>query len=131
MTKTICKSAKMINCYPLSGGWVSSRNFWNNKAAVIECKGGYKALQSYHTIVAVIYRGKLYRTWGGYSVTTQNHINRFAQMYLSKSCNKRQWENMEVFNTSIRSLDIDYSKKCVAGLHEWYQGFRILYPKTV
>ena len=51
--KTICKAATMTKCYPLTGGWVSSRNHWNNRAAVIECKGGYTALQSYSTIVCV------------------------------------------------------------------------------
>ena len=78
--KTICKVATMTKCYPLSGGWVSSRNHWNNRAAVIECKGGYTALQSYSTIVCVLYRGKLYRTWSGYSRTTANHISRFCEM---------------------------------------------------
>lgn len=130
--KTICKAATMTKCYPLSGGWVSSRNYWNNRAAVIECKGGYTALQSYNTIVCVLYRGKLYRTWGGYSRTTANHISRFCDMNGLRRISKKEWENMPVFDTAIESLNTEfeynYSNPYMC---DYFTSFKIIYPKKV
>ena len=122
--KNICKNFEIKKAYPLSNGWISSKNFWNNKAAVIECKGGYIALQSYSTIVCVLYRGKLYRTWGGYSATTSNHINRFCNMNGLKGISKKEWENMEVFNTSIKPLETKFR---MGYNGQYFESFSILY----
>lgn len=129
--KTICKSAVMKNCYPLSGGYISSRNFWNNKAAVIECKGGYMALQSYGTIVAVLYRGKFYRTWCGYSVTTMNHIRRFCQMYGGPALNKATWKKLHVYDTSIEPLKVKYLQDIGLYRCDYFKRFKIVFPEKV
>lgn len=127
MTKTICKNFEKKNAYPLSGGWVFSRNHWNNRAAIIECKGGYTALQSYGTIVLVLYRGKLYRTWSGYSRTTSNHVARFCEMYGFKKIAKSEWENMPCFLTNIEPLPIDYIYSDHFYKCDYFKKFRIVY----
>lgn len=125
--KTICKAATMTKCYPLSGGWVSSKNHWNNRAAVIECKGGYTALQSYGTIVCVLYRGKLYRTWDGYSRTTQNHICRFCEMHELHKIGKNEWKKMPCFFTNINPLPVDFIYSDNFYKCDYFKKFRIMY----
>lgn len=129
-TKMICKKAIMAHCEPLKGGKIESRNFWNNKAAIITCKGGYKALQSYSTIVCIFYRGKIYRTWGGYSVTTMNHINRFCHDMGIKNGGKKWWLSLPVYDTNIEPLDTKYYKAIYSPWSDsyYYQGYKIVYP---
>ena len=129
--KIICKNAIMTNCEPLKGGYINSRNFWNNKACIIRCKGGYTALQSYGTIVAVVYRGKFYRTWDGYSVTTMNHVNRFCGDMMLPYGGKAWWIKQPVYNTEIQPLDTKYYKAIYSPWSDcyYYQGFKIVYPR--
>lgn len=54
-------------------------------------------LQSYETIVAYVDDSKvLHRLWGGYSATTQKHIDAFSRTFCGEGCNKQQWLKMEV-----------------------------------
>ena len=55
-------------------------------------------IYSYQTLVAMVKNGKLYRCWGGHSVTTIRHINQIlAEMNLPKMT-KKEWEKMEVIS---------------------------------
>lgn len=130
MTNTICKNPIMAHCEPLKDGKITSRNFWNNKAAIITCKGSYKALQSYSTIVCVFYRGKIYRTWDGYSVTTMNHINRFCADMGIRNGGKKWWMSLPVYDTNIKPLDTKYYKAIYSPWNGcyYYQGYKIVYP---
>jgi len=52
-------------------------------------------LRSYDTVVAAIDNsGKFHRLWGGYSATTQNHINSFRETYGMHRISKREWVNI-------------------------------------
>lgn len=67
----------------------------NNKASIRTGPKGDKILTSYYTDVAMIYRGRLYKLWQGYSVTTLNHINEFLALYGYKAINKHEWINID------------------------------------
>ena len=83
----------------------------NKKAYVITTTTGYKYLQSYETIVAVISpKGKFYRTWGGYSVTTKNHVNAFCYMYDLPGYNKKEWKNLPVYHSALRPYPCIYEE---------------------
>ena len=60
------------------------------KAKVRSC-GDVMALQSYDTIVAVKIRDKFYRTWDGWSVTTNNHLNSFFIQNDGWRVSKAEW----------------------------------------
>jgi hypothetical protein len=81
-----------LNCY-------DSRKSFYGKAHVLEDDAGNAYLKSYDTIVCYIdASGHFHRLWGGYSATTQRHINSFIiEFRLSPAyAGKRHWESMEV-----------------------------------
>ena len=66
------------------------------KAHIFE-DAGKIYLRSYKTIVAVIDNsGKFHRLWGGYSTTTQYHINSFRETYGMNRISKSEWVAMPV-----------------------------------
>lgn len=67
----------------------------NNKASIRTGPKDNKILTSYYTDVAMIYRGRLYKLWQGYSVTTLNHINEFLALYGYKAISKYEWINID------------------------------------
>ena len=76
-----------------------SRKSFYGKAHVLEDSNGNIYLQSYNTLVCYIDKsGHFHRLWGGYSATTQRHINSFIIEYrLSNAyAGKKHWESMEV-----------------------------------
>lgn len=78
----------------------SHKSFYG-KAKVITLKDGTELLQSYKTIVLVKEKtGKLLKTWGGYSATTQRHIKAFAK--LNKSETQALESSNENFSVYIR-----------------------------
>ena len=69
---------------------IDNRKSFYGKAKVIE-KNGRELLRSYDTVV--IYRdrkGKLHRTWGGWSATTGRHIHAFCGL------GKAEWDKLPV-----------------------------------
>lgn len=68
------------------------------KAWITEYANGDKELTSYDTVVCKIDAdGHFIRHWGGYSRTTQKHINSFLQFYgLDKLQGKTNWDKMPV-----------------------------------
>ena len=97
-----------------------------------DLKAEATALQSYSTIVCVLYRGKLYRTWSGYSRTTANHINRFCDMNELHRISKKEWENMPVFDTAIEPLNTEFERNYNNPyMCDYFTSFKIVYPKKV
>lgn len=66
------------------------------KATTHTTTDGTVILTSYATNVAKIKNGKLVRLWGGWSATTQRHINAFCETYGLPTINKKQWEAMPI-----------------------------------
>lgn len=64
-----------------------------HKAYVRETAHGEKFLLSYDTAVCKLDAdGNFIRLWGGYSRTTQRHINSFIRLYGSRQqCGKAAW----------------------------------------
>lgn len=62
----------------------SSERLYNCSAIVIDNENGYKVLQSYNTIIAVMLDGVVYdflRLVYGYTATSAQHISKFAKKY--------------------------------------------------
>lgn len=81
------------------------------KAKVIECDG-VKYLKSYSTIVcAITPDNKFVRLWGGYSATTQKHIDSFVRLFDLNYCGmrKKDWESY----TTDNNFKIPYEVKNV------------------
>jgi len=57
----------------------SHKSFYG-KCSILIDEQGNKYLRSYDTIVAAMFDGELFRTWSGYSATTQRHIVAFCGM---------------------------------------------------
>lgn len=89
-----------INTYYLKPK--NQKSFYK-KARVIDTDR-LQFLKSYETIVAVRDKidGVVYRTWSGYSASTQKHIKDFCGL------NKKEYTNMAVFN--YKQLMNDYFK---------------------
>lgn len=66
------------------------------KAKVHYYDNGIIGLQSYDTVVCTIKDGKLRRHWGGYSVTTMNHINEFVSQHNIDGKGKAWWKSLPV-----------------------------------
>ena len=123
----ICKKPTIKSAYPLPG-YINGRNHWNNRAAALITVNGYKALQSYGTIVCVISpKGKFYRTWCGYSRTTANHINRFCDLFNMRGYSKKEWEQLPVYDTEIKPLKIDFLQDIGLYRCDYYRKFKIIY----
>lgn len=73
---------------------VDGRKSFYNKCHVVEDEHG-SMLYSYNTLVARFMNGKMYRCWGGYSVTTMRHVNAFAVHCGVNGGGKKWWENLE------------------------------------
>lgn len=73
--------------------------------AAVECVDyGNYILYSYGTKVAEIKDGKFIRHWGGYSVTTMNHINDFRKQYGNmEKLYKKGWLEIPVENAKADS----------------------------
>ena len=71
------------------------------KAFVVVDYRGVKYLRSYDTVVCKIYRGRFTRLWGGYSVTTMNHINDFINQNNYKGFSKSEWDYLPI-NKSVK-----------------------------
>ena len=66
------------------------------KAKITEYPDGTIVLTSYKTEVAYIDGEGFHRTWGGYSVTTMNHINSFLDTFGITGGGKTWWESLKV-----------------------------------
>ena len=79
---------------------VDGRKSFGNKATVLDYseERGLVFLKSYDTIVAChdTVNGIFYRTWNGYSATTQRHIEAFRQLFHLDSLGKAEWEKLPV-----------------------------------
>lgn len=69
------------------------RKSFYQKARVRETARGEKLLLSYGTVVCKLDAGgNFVRLWGGYSATTQRHVNSFIRFYGSRQqCGKAAW----------------------------------------
>ena len=77
----------------------TTQKSYYGKAIVIE-ENGNIMLRSYNTIVCKIDRnGDFIRLWGGYSVTTMNHINDFRKSNGLAPLNKKAWCSLPCENT--------------------------------
>ena len=86
----------MPNTYELKPN--NSRKSFYGKAHVIEA-GPLRLLKSYETVVAYRdKRGKLRRTWWGWSATTARHVDAFAVTVCNRprGIGKAEWEKMPV-----------------------------------
>lgn len=73
------------------------RKSYYGKARVLPLDTGNGCLlMSYSTVVAVYQRGKLYRTWGGWSVTSARHVKSFCIWLGLPTMNKAQWDALPV-----------------------------------
>lgn len=73
-----------------------SRKSFYGKARV-EHDGDICVCYSYHTPVAAFTHGMMFRLWGGYSATTQRHLNAFAVYCGMRGVQgKAAWDNMAV-----------------------------------
>lgn len=88
------------------------------KACIIK-SGNRVFLQSYDTIVAYIYRGKLYRTWDGWSRTTSKHIDAFCSEYGLTRIGKKAWEAMEVKSVDISGVALNYTTSFYNNYWRW------------
>lgn len=84
--------AKKVYLVPVDG-----RKSFYRKCYVLENEKE-KRLYSYDTLVAKFINGKMYRIWGGYSVTTMRHINSFADYCGIEEGGKKWWDNLEMSN---------------------------------
>ena len=75
----------------------STQKSFYGKANVFTGKR-YDLLQSYSTMVCAIDKktGAFIRLWGGYSATTQKHVNDFRYEHGVSSIGKKEWESMTV-----------------------------------
>ena len=74
--------AKQQNAAPLPGA--------NGRAVVIPTERG-AILKSYHTEVAAIIDGVMYRLWSGWRATTSKHVATFCRLYGLPALSKRAW----------------------------------------
>lgn len=77
--------------------------------AVIIKSGNRVFLQSYNTIVAYIYGGKLFRTWDNWSKTTSLHIDAFCKEFGVASPSKKAWEAMPVKLVDVHAVALNYT----------------------
>lgn len=74
-----------------------SRKSFYGKARIAEYSNGEKVLYSYNTPVCKITAaGKFIKLWGGYSATTQRHINSFLAFYGIPGGGAAWWRSLEV-----------------------------------
>ena len=82
----------------------SQKSFYK-KAYVLEDEKGNLFLQSYDTIVCGIINGIFKKFLGGYSRTTQTHINDFRNAHNMKAQYKKEWETLSTDNDPISYYD--------------------------
>ena len=78
----------------------SQKSFYR-KAFVLEDGEGNLYLQSYDTIVCGIINGTFKKFWGGYSKTTQTHINDFRSAHNLSTLCKKEWESLSADNDPV------------------------------
>jgi hypothetical protein len=88
------KEVNIMKAYELKPN--NNRKSFYGKAEVIEKENGDIELRSYNTIVARIRNGKFERLWGGYSMTTMNHVNAFIDLFGISGGGKAWWQSLEV-----------------------------------
>lgn len=94
----------------------TTQKSYSGKAVVIE-NGGEIMLRSYNTIVCKIDRnGDFVRLWGGYSVTTMNHINDFRKAHGLVTLNKKAWCSLPCENNE------QYKVEFTNGFVSWKAG---------
>lgn len=75
------------------------RKSYHCKARVLPLDTGDGCLLvSYNTVVAVYQRGKFFRTWDGWSVTSARHIKSFCIWLGVPTMNKAKWDALPVEN---------------------------------
>lgn len=72
-----------------------------DRAAIIYHTNNSVLLRSYYTDIAVIYKGKFYKIWKGFTVTTLKHINLFRQEYSFSTLTKRDWIELPIHENVI------------------------------
>lgn len=72
-----------------------------DRAAIIYHTNNSVILRSYYTDIAVIYKGKFYKIWKGFTVTTLKHINLFREENSFPTLNKREWIELPVYENVI------------------------------
>lgn len=108
--RTIAKNQEIKEVYELKSVFGHPKSF-HGKANVIVTKSGYKALQSYETIVCIISpKGKFYRTWDNWSATTAKHIDSFCATFGQRGYNKASWKDLEVYNSGIKAFPCIYEE---------------------
>ena len=106
--KTIAKNQTVKEVYELKPRWNHPKSF-HGKANVIVTRSGYKLLQSYETIVCVISpKGKVYKTWDGWSATTASHLESFTTEYRGK----RDWMEKPCYISGVKSFPCIYEEYC-------------------
>lgn len=75
------------------------------------CENGVYSLRSYATIVCEYdaTTGVFTRLWGGYSVTTKNHVNDFRRLFGLPALSKKEWNALPVRNDSGERYKVEYS----------------------
>ena len=85
-----------MNIYALEPKHDRVKSFYN-KAHVIINDDGSKILQSYETdVIRKNADGTFSRLWDDWSATTGRHINEFFLQECGRTCNKAEWQKMEV-----------------------------------
>lgn len=87
--------------------------------AVIIKSGNRVFLQSYNTIVAYIYGGKLFRTWDGWSKTTSLHIDAFCREYGIDAPSKKACEAMTVKPVDVHAVALNYTTRFYNNYWRW------------
>lgn len=82
----------------------SQKSFYK-KAYVLEDEKGNLFLQSYDTIVCGIINGIFKKFWGGYSRTTQTHVNDFRKAHNMGTLCKKEWESLSADNDPVSYYD--------------------------
>ena len=76
---------------------MNNQKSFYGKAIIIERDDGSTDLQSYNTIVCSIDGdGQFIRRWGGWSATTQKHVNAFIERYGIAGGGKAWWQSLPV-----------------------------------
>ena len=75
---------------------IDNRKSFYGKAIVTEYSEKLAILTSYETEVARIENGVFTRMWGGYSPTTQRHVNAFRSAYGLETITGTEWKKLPV-----------------------------------
>lgn len=94
--------SKIVKSWELKA---TSQKAFIKKAYVLEGEKGNLFLQSYDTIVCGIINGIFKKFWGGYSRTTQTHINDFRKAHNMETLYKKEWELLSTDNDPVSYYD--------------------------